>query len=99
MNKFSSSLVYKKTSDSLNAIRQRTQEPLREYLDQFNILAMQIQDLDPTLELHSINRGLQADPFAHSLAINPSRSLVEFEERAMGYMNMEEVQETRKAEG
>ena len=63
VNCLSSSQVYTKTSDSLNAIWQGTQEPLKEYLDRFNIVAMQIQDLDPTLELHSIKRGLLVGPF------------------------------------
>ena len=62
-----------------------------EYLDQFNTMAMQIQDLDLAVELHSIKRGLQAGPFVDSLAINPLRSLTEFKEQAMGYVNMEEV--------
>ena len=65
-------------------------------MDRFNTMAMQIQDLDPVVELHSIKRGLRAGPFANSLAINPSRSLTEFRERALGYIN-EEVLETRKA--
>ena len=40
VNRFSSSWVYKKTLDSLNVIRQSPQEPLREYLDQFDAVAM-----------------------------------------------------------
>ena len=71
MNRFSSSRVYKKTSDSLNAIRQVPQELLKEYLDRFNTVAMQIQDLDPIVELHSIKRELQVGPFVGLLAINP----------------------------
>lgn len=50
VNRFFSSWVYKKTSDSLSAIRQGPQEPLREYLDRFNVVAMKIQDLDPTVD-------------------------------------------------
>ena len=50
------------------------------------------------MKLHSIKRGLRAGPFADSLAINPSRSLTEFREQAVGYINMKEVRETRKAE-
>ena len=42
VNCFSSSQVYKKIVDSLNTIRQGQQEPLREYLDRFNAIAMQI---------------------------------------------------------
>ena len=60
-------------------------------------MAMQIQDLDPAMELHSIKRGLKVGSFADSLAINAPRSLAEFRERAMGYINIEEVRETRKA--
>ena len=37
-------------------------------------------------------------PFANSLAINPLKSIAEFRERAMEYINMEEVQEIRKVE-
>ena len=42
MNHFFSSRVYKKTLDSLNAIKHGLKEPLREYLDQFNTVTMQI---------------------------------------------------------
>ena len=52
---------------------------------------MQIQDLDLAVELHSIKKGLRARPFANSQAINPPRSLAKFRERAMGYINIEEV--------
>ena len=72
VNRFSLSWVYKKISDSLNAIQQGPQEPLREYLDRFNIVVMQIQDLDLVVELHFIKRGLRVSPFADSLAINLS---------------------------
>ena len=78
VNRFSLSQIYKKTSDSLNTIRQRPQESLREYLDQFNTVAMQIQDFDPVVELHSTKKGLQAGSFTDSLAINLLRSLTEF---------------------
>ena len=50
------------------------------------------------MELHSIKIGLQAGPFADSLAINRPKSLAEFKEWAVGYINMEEVREMRKAE-
>ena len=49
------------------------------------------------MELHSIKKGLQASPFADSLAINLLRSLAEFREQVVGYINMEEVWEMRKA--
>ena len=42
VNCFSSNRVYNKTLDSLNAIRQGPQEPLKENLDWFNTMAMQI---------------------------------------------------------
>ena len=95
MNHFSSSRVYKRTLHSLNAIWQGPQEPSREYLDQFNTMVMQIQDLDLAMELHSIKRGLQASLFIDSLV---RRTMVEFKKRAMGSINMDEVRETRKVE-
>ena len=61
-------------------------------------MAKQIQDLDLAMELHSIKIGSRVGPFADSLAINPLRSLAEFRKRAVGYINMEEIRETRKAE-
>ena len=72
-------------------MHQVPQEPLREYLNQFNAVAVQIDDLDLAVELHSIKIGLRAGPFVDSLAINPSRSLTEFRDRAVRYINMEEV--------
>ena len=52
---------------------------------------MQIQDLDPTTELHSIKRGLRASPFADSLAITPLKTIAEFRERVARYIKIEEV--------
>ena len=40
VNRFSSSKVYKKTLDSFNIIWQGPQEPLKEYLDRFNTIAI-----------------------------------------------------------
>ena len=87
MNHFSSNRIYKKTLKSLNAIWQESQEPLKEYLNRFNIAAMHIPNLEPTMELHFIKRGLPVGLFTDSLAINPLRSLAEFRERAVGYIN------------
>ena len=98
VNRFFSSRVYKKTSNFFNAIRQGPQELLREYLTDSILWPCRYKDLDPTVELHCIKRGLGMGSFADSLAINPLRSLAEFRERVVGYINMEEVQETRKAE-
>ena len=98
VNQFSSNQVYKKTLDALNAIRHGPQEPLREYLNRFNDVAMQIDNLDPAVELHSIKRGLRAGPLVDSLEIKPPRSLTKFKDRAVGYINMEEVQKAQKAQ-
>ena len=43
-----------------------------------------------------MNSGLRADPFANSLAITPPKTIAEFRERVVGYINMEEVRETKK---
>ena len=42
--------------------------------------------------------GLRADLFANSLAITPPKTIAELKERAMRYINMEEVGETKKLE-
>ena len=61
-------------------------------------MAIQIQDLDPAMELHSIKSGLKASPFADSLAITPPKTTTEFKKKAVGYINMEEDREMKKAE-
>ena len=50
------------------------------------------------MKLYSIKGGLRASPFVDSLAINPLRSLAEFKEQVIGYINLEEVREMRKVE-
>ena len=42
--------------------------------------------------------GLKIGRFANSLAIMPPKMMVEFRERVMGYINMEEIGEIKKAE-
>ena len=61
-------------------------------------MAIQIQDLDPTVQLYSIKKGFTAGPFADSLAITPPNMIAKFWERVIGYINMEEIRGMKKAE-
>ena len=96
VNSFSSSRVCKKFLDSLNAIWQGLQELLKEYLDQFNTMVMQIQYLDLAVDLHSIKRGLWVGSFVDSLAIHLPRSLTKFMDQAVGTLTQRRSEKQAK---
>ena len=71
---------------------------MKDYLIQFNAVTMKIQDLNPAMELCAIQCKIQSRPFAYLLAINLARTTTKFRERAIGYINMEEMGEVKGKE-
>ena len=71
---------------------------MKDYLIQFNAVTMKIQDLNPAMELRAIQCKIQSRPFADLLAMNLARTTTKFRERAIGYINMEEMGEVKGKE-
>ena len=60
---------------------------------------MHILNLNPIIDLYSIKVGLKARLSTDSsIAVYPVRTVAKFRELAMGYINMEEMRETKRVE-
>ena len=96
-NHFFSSRIYTRSKDALNYIKERQNEPLRDYLYRFNAVAMEIPNLCPNVELNLIQYGFKLGHFANQIAYNKPRFMVEFRQRATCQIKLEELKEGRKA--
>lgn len=65
---------------------------------QFNAVTMEIPDLEPSVELHAMKSGLKVGFFADSLAINKQKTIADFREKAVEFIEMEELIKARRAE-
>ncbi|XP_072073807.1 uncharacterized protein [Arachis hypogaea] len=95
---FAAARIYVHGSDYLGTIRQGPQESLRDYLTRFAEATMEIPDLDPAVQLHSLKVGLRPGKFRETIAITKPKTLEEFRERAAGQMEIEELREANKTE-
>ncbi|WOK94242.1 hypothetical protein Cni_G02944 [Canna indica] len=78
----SSCRIYSKTEDSLHYIKQGQHEPLRVYLKRFNVVAIDIPNLNPHVKLYSVKHGLKPEQFADQIALSKLRSMAKSQERA-----------------
>ena len=65
---------------------------LKEYLARFNMLALEIQDLNEGITVHQITTGLRVGHFSLSLAKKPMVSLVDLLTYLQKSINAEEVE-------
>ncbi|MED6152464.1 hypothetical protein PIB30_092370 [Stylosanthes scabra] len=83
---FFSSTIYVHDSDYLSTIKQGQHEILRAYITRFTKAAMEIPNLNPEVHLHAIKCGLRLGKFQETIAVNKSKTLEEFREKAHGQM-------------
>ncbi|XP_061348853.1 uncharacterized protein LOC133294214 [Gastrolobium bilobum] len=65
---FATSRPAPKSVRSLENIRQQSRESLRSFLDRFDKEALQVQGLDPEVQVHILLSGLRQGAFAYELA-------------------------------
>ncbi|XP_061371113.1 uncharacterized protein LOC133313723 [Gastrolobium bilobum] len=86
---FTTSRPVPKSVHSLEKIRQQSGESLRSFLDRFDKEALQVQGLDPKVQVHILLSGLRAGPFAYDLARHEITELEEVRKVAQEYMRVE----------
>jgi hypothetical protein len=92
MAHFTASRKHPLTVSALEAIVQRDDEPLREYIDRFNKIAVQVR-VEDKMKLYLMDRGLRSgSDFAKNVGIEEIRTLDTFLERAQKYIAYEEKQ-------
>ncbi|XP_015961501.2 uncharacterized protein LOC107485479 [Arachis duranensis] len=98
INHFAASKIYVRDSDYLITINQGLHESLKDYMTRFTTAAMEIPDLNPEVQLHAIKSGLQPGKFQEAIAVAKPKTLEEFQDKATGQIEIEELRETRRNE-
>ncbi|XP_057747080.1 uncharacterized protein LOC130966309 [Arachis stenosperma] len=93
INHFAASKIYVRDSDYLSTIKQGQHESLKDYIMRFTEAAMQIPDLNPEVQLHAIKSGLRPGKFHEAIAVAKPKTLEEFQEKAQGQIEIEELRE------
>ncbi|KAL0433506.1 UNVERIFIED_CONTAM: hypothetical protein Slati_2684900 [Sesamum latifolium] len=96
LHQFASSQKLRKTELSLFAVRQKDNEPLKEYLQRFNAAALQVPSATEEVKACAFLQGLLDGDFFKSLA---KKSVSKFDAllaRATKYINMEDAQAAKK---
>jgi hypothetical protein len=89
---FTASRRHPKTEATLEAIVQKENEPLRDYIDRFNKAAVEVRT-DDMLKVYLLDRGLRpGSDFAKAVGIEKIRTLDAFLEKAQKYNAYEEKQ-------
>ncbi|KAL0405435.1 UNVERIFIED_CONTAM: hypothetical protein Slati_3857400 [Sesamum latifolium] len=97
---FASSRKLRKTELSLFVVRQKDNEPLKEYLQRFNADALEVPSATQEVKVSAFTQGLLDGDFFKSLAKKPVSKFDVLLARAAKYINMEDAQqERRKVEG
>ncbi|KAL0445003.1 UNVERIFIED_CONTAM: hypothetical protein Slati_2223000 [Sesamum latifolium] len=96
LHQFASSRKLRKTELSLFAIRQKDNESLKEYLQRFNIAALEVPSATQEVKVSAFSRGLLDGDFFKSLAKKPVSKFDALLVRAAKYINMEDAQATKK---
>ncbi|KAL0434386.1 UNVERIFIED_CONTAM: hypothetical protein Slati_2772900 [Sesamum latifolium] len=96
LHQFAISRKLRKTELSLFAIRQKDNEPLKEYLQRFNAAALEVPTATQEVKASAFSQGLLDGDFFKSLAKKPIAKFDALLARAAKYINMEEVQAAKK---
>ncbi|KAL0367316.1 UNVERIFIED_CONTAM: hypothetical protein Sradi_3621700 [Sesamum radiatum] len=81
---------------SLFAVRQKDDEPLKEYLQRFNAAALEVPAATKEVKANAFSQGLLDGDFFKSLAKKPVSKFDALLARAEKYINMEEAQAAKK---
>ncbi|KAL0394907.1 UNVERIFIED_CONTAM: hypothetical protein Slati_4456900 [Sesamum latifolium] len=96
LDQFASSKKLRKTELSLFAVRQKDDEPLKEYLQRFNATALEVPAATQEVKASAFSQGLLDGDLFKSLAKKPISKFDALLARAAKYINMEEAQAAKK---
>ncbi|KAL0454894.1 UNVERIFIED_CONTAM: hypothetical protein Slati_0828600 [Sesamum latifolium] len=96
LHQFASSRKLRKTELSLFAVRQKDNEPLKEYLQRFNAAVLEVPSAAQEVKASAFSQGLLDGDFFKSLAKKPVSKFDAHLARAAKYINMEDSQAAKK---
>ncbi|KAL0394873.1 UNVERIFIED_CONTAM: hypothetical protein Slati_4453500 [Sesamum latifolium] len=96
LHQFASSRKLRKTELSLFSVRQKDNEPLKEYLQRFNAVALEVPSATQEVKASAFSQGLLDGDFFKSLAKKPLSKFDALLARAAKYINMEDAQAAKK---
>ncbi|KAL0447294.1 UNVERIFIED_CONTAM: hypothetical protein Slati_1857300 [Sesamum latifolium] len=91
-----SSRRFHKTKLSLFAVRQKDNEPLKEYLQRLNTATLEVPSATQEVKASAFSQGLLDGDFFKSLAKQPVSKFDALLARAAKYINMEDAQAAKK---
>ncbi|XP_061337737.1 uncharacterized protein LOC133284681 [Gastrolobium bilobum] len=95
---FATSRPVPKFVHALEKVRQLSGETLRSFLDHFDKEALQVQGLDPKVQVHILLSGLRQGEFAYELARHEITDLEEVKKKAQEFMRIKEYKGSRANE-
>ncbi|KAL0434134.1 UNVERIFIED_CONTAM: hypothetical protein Slati_2747700 [Sesamum latifolium] len=96
LHQFASSRKFQKTELSLFAVRQKDNEPLNEYLQRFNDVALEVFSATQEVKASAFSQGFLDGDLFKSLAKKPVSKFDALLARAAKYINMEDAQAAKK---
>ncbi|XP_073017981.1 uncharacterized protein [Primulina eburnea] len=98
LHRFASSKKYQKNYLSLFVVKQQEAETLREFVQRFNNVAMEIPAATPDIMISAFTQGLRGGEFFKSLVKKPPSSYDDLLVRAEKYVNLEDAQRHKRME-
>ncbi|XP_043721086.1 uncharacterized protein LOC122668612 [Telopea speciosissima] len=86
-----SSRVHKKTTANLLAIKQHSDEMIRDFLVRFNNEALEIRNLDPIVKFHALRNGIKYVELKKSLIIDEPADMYDLFSHCKIHINLAEV--------
>ncbi|KAL0433160.1 UNVERIFIED_CONTAM: hypothetical protein Slati_2650300 [Sesamum latifolium] len=96
LHQFASSRKLRKTELSLFTVRQKDNEPLKEYLQRFNAEALEVPSTIQEVKASAFLQGLLDGDFFKSLAKKPVSKFDALLARTVKYINMEDAQAAKR---
>ncbi|XP_043710455.1 uncharacterized protein LOC122659405 [Telopea speciosissima] len=97
VNRFQSSVKQKKTVANLMAVKQRSDESIRDYITRFNAESLEIKDLDDAMAFNALHNGVTNHDLVKSLTLDPVATMPQLLDRCYQYTNMFDIMKARKA--